>query len=406
MTTNSNYIRVVTDDKQEHTIRVCGTKYNPHFFGVDICKIMDIVDFNKTIKDTVNKNHKTFLKNLLEKEKTPYEICALKLLPLLGSFDLKTLSHNDERVVVLSEPGVINLLNGSKNHKNKKIILESIQRFIYAVKYENNDEYMGIFTFASKFYPTFDTTSNWLQDLWYPLSAKIFNLQDEQKEKNRPIILTSNLLEWMGYKGQKESDKQKNFCRLLDSTTIPYNEITYRHHLVREYPGVHQEFEQLKVSNNLKKKKWICMDVINFKKAILKLTTKNADAVLDYYFDLEEIMLAYLYYTPWYIAKQLEETQKARREAEEARREAEEAHREAQKALREAEEAHREAQKALREAEEAYQEAQKALREAEEAHQEAQKALREAEERDKACFKVNTSKNTCETKSKGNQAER
>jgi hypothetical protein len=72
--------------------------------------------------------------------------------------------------VVLREPGLHQLVNGSKKTKNKKKILEAVNRFIYTMKYEKNTELVDIFTFISKEKLALDLTSDWLQDLWYPLS--------------------------------------------------------------------------------------------------------------------------------------------------------------------------------------------------------------------------------------------
>jgi hypothetical protein len=115
--------------------------------------------------------------------------------------------------------------------------------------------------------------------------------------ENQPIIVTQNLLEWMGYKGRDQSDKQEHFSRLLESLKISYDEIDYKHPLAIEYPGVQKESKQLMLSNNLEKKRWICMDPRAFKKVVMRLNTENADVVRDYYLNLEEAMFAYGEYT-------------------------------------------------------------------------------------------------------------
>jgi hypothetical protein len=101
----------------------------------------------------------------------------------------------------------------------------------------------------------------------------------------------------MGYKGRKEADKQEHFSRLLESLKISYDEIDYKHPLAIEYPGVQKESKQLMLSNNLEKKKWICMDPRAFKKVVMRLNTENVDVVRDYYLNLEEAMFAYGEYT-------------------------------------------------------------------------------------------------------------
>jgi hypothetical protein len=73
------------------------------------------------------------------------------------------------------------------------------------------------------------------------------------KVEKQPIILTQNLLEWMGYKGRKEADKQKNFCKLLRNLEISSYEIGYDHPLAIEYPCVQKE-AQLIPPNNINRK--------------------------------------------------------------------------------------------------------------------------------------------------------
>jgi prophage antirepressor-like protein len=299
---NTNFISVVTDDGVEHTIRVAGTVYEPYFVGVDVCGIMELKNHNDALLKLVDINHKKELKNLLKEENqgqiVPFGVACQKPVTSLGDFDLKTLSHNDGRVVVLSEPGLYSLLEGSRLHKNKKKIKESVERWLFTIKYENNDGLQDIFSFISKLDLTIDITSNWFKDLWYPLS-KSRGLPGEAptKVENQPIIVTQNLLEWMGYKGRKEADKQNDFSKLLKSLKISHKEIDYKHPLAIEYPGVQKESKQLMLSNNLEKKRWICMDPRAFKKVVMRLNTENAEVVRDYYLNLEEAMFAYGEYT-------------------------------------------------------------------------------------------------------------
>jgi hypothetical protein len=101
---------------------------------------------------------------------TPNELGGLNPPNSLGPVNLQNISYHDGRLVVLSEPGVHDLLNGSKKDKNKKVLRESIQRFIYAIKFENNAGLMDFSSFISRTDLAKDITSNWFQDLWYPLS--------------------------------------------------------------------------------------------------------------------------------------------------------------------------------------------------------------------------------------------
>ncbi|ADO00441.1 hypothetical protein WIV_gp097 [Wiseana iridescent virus] len=179
----------------------------------------------------------------------------------------------------------------------------------------NNIGLIDIFTFVKGFGVTFDTSSNWFQDLWYPLSKNRGAPRGapekvEGRPKTMPIVITENLLEWMGYKGRKEADKQRKFSKLLRSLEIEYEEIGYQHPFAIEYPCVQKESKQLRLSNNLEKKKWICMEPRSFKKAVLRLNTKSAEVVRDYYLNLEEAMFAYGDYTMNFL---IEKTEKERK---------------------------------------------------------------------------------------------
>ena len=173
-TTNTNYISLTDADGNERRVRVFGTVFDPHFSGKDICEILDIKDIKDTLQKVVKEFHKKELKILLQENNNglplPNELGVFKFPTMLGSVDLQNLSYHDGRLVVLSEPGVYDLLDGSRKDKNKKVLKESIQRFIWTTKYENDAGLMDIFTFISKTDLAVDISSNWFQDLWYPLS--------------------------------------------------------------------------------------------------------------------------------------------------------------------------------------------------------------------------------------------
>lgn len=116
----------------------------------------------------------------------------------------------------------------------------------------------------------------------------------------------------MGYKGRGVADKQGKFSKLLRSLEIEYQEIDCKHPLAIEYPCVQKESEQLKLSFNLDKKRWICVDQRAFKKAVLKLNTESAEIVRDYYLNLEEAMFAYGEYTMNFLMEKSEIQKKTR----------------------------------------------------------------------------------------------
>ena len=206
MTTVTSFITITTESGIEKNIRIFGNASNPYFCGKDICEIMELENIKVALQNLVKTNHKTDLKSLLEKENKgiilPSWLGHLKHPTLLGSIDLKNLSYHDGKLVVLSEPGVEDLLNGTRKHKNKEILLNEIKRFVYTIKYENNGGLVDFFHFISEMNLAIDFSSKWFQDLWYPLSRSRGSLQTApDMVKKSPIILTENLLEWLGYKG-------------------------------------------------------------------------------------------------------------------------------------------------------------------------------------------------------------
>jgi hypothetical protein len=110
------------------------------------------------------------------------------------------------------------------------------------------------------------------------------------------------LLEWLGYSGPKEAQKQV-FLNLLDRNNISYTLLRYQDPLVEEFPKIQQEIKTM-VPMHRSRKQWIIMEVKNFKRAIMKLNTKRRDDIQDYYLLLEELVQLYGAYTTQFKLKQ------------------------------------------------------------------------------------------------------
>jgi hypothetical protein len=119
------------------------------------------------------------------------------------------------------------------------------------------------------------------------------------KVKNSPIIITQNIIDWMGYKGRNVADKQDHFLRLIQSLKVPYKEIDYKHPLAIEYPCIQTEAKI--IPKQIEQKRWICMEPRAFKNVIMRLNTENADMIREYYLNLEEAMFDYGRYTAQYM---------------------------------------------------------------------------------------------------------
>ncbi|AHL67634.1 hypothetical protein DH26_gp147 [Chloriridovirus anopheles1] len=148
-------------------------------------------------------------------------------------------------------------------------------------------------------------SSDWFQDLWYPLSkANSPHMGGVGVVEKRPIIVTQSLLEWMGFQGKDLSDKQEKFSRVLIRNNIPYTEIGYDHPLAIEYPCVQKEARL--IPKQVDQKRWLCLELREFKKAVMRLQTENGDLVRDYYLNLEEIMFAYGEYTHEFLLNKMQ----------------------------------------------------------------------------------------------------
>jgi hypothetical protein len=152
---------------------------------------------------------------------------------------------------------------------------------IYESQSINDEKDLDIFEFITKKTLPIanDVTRPWFQELWYPISKK------------QHILETMLLLDWMGYAGEYFTQKQA-FRKFLNNNKIPYEEIFYNDARFSDHPTMIREIEQTG-ANNLEKKKWLVMDVRNFKKAVMRLNTKNGETVRDYYLNLEEACFEY-----------------------------------------------------------------------------------------------------------------
>ena len=134
------------------------------------------------------------------------------------------------------------------------------------------EEFMDIFTFIKNKNVGIDVSSDWFQELWYPLSKKRAPLQTqgilkdtlvqeqrqgalertlEQKQHRtgprlrkrgcleatplQNVFVSASLLEWFGYKGEYKFQKI-GFKKLLDNNNIPYEEIDHRDQRFLEHP--------------------------------------------------------------------------------------------------------------------------------------------------------------------------
>ena len=147
---------------------------------------------------------------------------------------------------------------------------------------------------------TIDINSDWFKELWYPLSKK------------RHVLGSMPLFDWLGYEG-KTYLKQRNFKKLLDNNKIPYEEILYDDHRFLDHPVMQREIKQTN-AGNLILKRWLVLEIRDFKKAVMRLNTKNAEIIRDYYLNLEETCFEYAEYRANWLREKAELKSKSREE--------------------------------------------------------------------------------------------
>jgi hypothetical protein len=244
---------------------------------------LEYKDIKVALQDHVKEKHKKDLRTLSN------ELGGVLPPNSLGSNNLKNLTYHSGKAVYISEGGVLDLVSASKLPKACHLKLFFDQLF-YNMRYKSN--FCDIFSFIKTRKLNIDVTSPWFQDLWFPLSRK-------QGSVGTTLVLT-----WLGYEGAYKI-QQQNFKRMLTNNKIPFEEIDYTDKRFIDHDVMKREISETG-SNNLKHKRWIVLDVRNFKKAVLRLNTKNAEIVRDYYLNLEEACFEYAEYQAEWIRNKSE----------------------------------------------------------------------------------------------------
>src|SRR5574343_285947 len=317
---NFEYMVVTMDGGKDHHIKLAGTTEEPYFCGKDVCETLGYENIKATLFKLVEPENKKELNYLGPND--PQKVVSNLDTTFLGIN--RPLTFNEGKTIYINEDGLRSLISGSRTHKNKTLFLNQVDKWLL----DTRSGLVDFFSFIKGYILAFDLESGWFQDLWYPLTKKQFLNSNHEKDtrygasfgpkpnhfgpshlggpevvRNHPLIITQNIIEWMGFEGRDISDKQERFARMLKRNTIPYYEIDCNHPFVLEYSCVQREAKQLELSHNLDKIRWICMDPKDFKKTVLRLNTKTADMVRDFYLNLEEAVVAYSEYTLSYMVE-------------------------------------------------------------------------------------------------------
>ncbi|MGL5962054.1 MAG: BRO family protein, partial [Cetobacterium sp.] len=278
---SGDYVTFDVGEKKKQKVKIVGTFKQPYFCGKDVCEILRYENVKQALLLNVKPKYKKTLKTLSE------ELGGLCDKPTFFGRNFQNLSYNDGKAVYVNEPGLYSLLSACK-HPNSKHLKAFMDQFFYDLRYKSG--IMDIFTFMKDKKVAIDVKSPWFQELWYPISKRTHS------------ILTMRLFEWMGYGGEYFTQRQA-FKKFLDNNNIPYEEITHTDPRFSEHPIMIKEIEQIN-PKVLHQKKWLVMEIRNFKKAVMRLNTKSGETVRDYYLNLEEACFEYAeYQSSWLIDK-------------------------------------------------------------------------------------------------------
>ncbi|CCU55447.1 N1R/p28-like protein [Adoxophyes honmai entomopoxvirus 'L'] len=157
------------------------------------------------------------------------------------------------------------------------------------IKHLEDNILMDIFTFIDN--NDYDLKlGSWFKDIWFPLF--------EQKD----VLITNDILNFIHYgtgctaiHPEKNKQNKGNLIKILKNNNIIYKEIKYNDSIANDYDYIKKEINNL-TSNNLLQKTWIILSVKNFKYLIMRLNTKIAQEIREYYIILEEILYDYSNY--------------------------------------------------------------------------------------------------------------
>ncbi|AAG02915.1 MTG-like gene family protein [Betaentomopoxvirus amoorei] len=157
------------------------------------------------------------------------------------------------------------------------------------IKFLNDNTFVDIFTFITNNDYDFKLGS-WFKDIWYPLF--------EEKD----VLITNDILTFIYYfpEGSQPPPEmfkgyKKNLIDSLNNYNIKFIEIDYKHEYVLTNKKLKNEIKFI-TPNNILRKRWIILSVENFKLLIMRLNTKSAHYIREYYLFIEGLLYKYTKY--------------------------------------------------------------------------------------------------------------
>ena len=116
--------------------------------------------------------------------------------------------------------------------------------------------------------------------------------------------MDATIFEWLGYDSAQARDNKAAFIKLLKAEKMPYTQIKHTDPDFDKYPELVKEASTM-TPVALNRQKWIVMDSKDFKKTVMCLGTKKADAIRRYYISLEKLFKMYCEYTLQFLMRQI-----------------------------------------------------------------------------------------------------
>jgi MSV199 domain/Protein of unknown function (DUF3627) len=146
----------------------------------------------------------------------------------------------------------------------------------------------------------------------FKIDTMMLNYFWQVMTKRQWVHMHPLVLEFLGYDGSI-IDQRKNFIRYLKRQDYKFEELSSIDERCKEYDDIVRDQATMKPAH-LAKRKWLIMDSCDFKRAIMGLRTKRADAIKDYYFNLEELVQLYVDYDKRFEVRKFEMESKTLKE--------------------------------------------------------------------------------------------
>jgi hypothetical protein len=142
----------------------------------------------------------------------------------------------------------------------------------------------------------------------FKIDKLMFNEFWQVVAKKQGTHVGTLMLNWLGYEGTNKTQKQK-FTDYLKRQAIPFEELSSSDERVRLFPSMLKEIKEI-TTNNIERVKFLLMNSRDFKKAIMKLSTKKGNDIREYYLNVEELLQEYVEYEHRFEIRKREEEAK------------------------------------------------------------------------------------------------